>query len=139
MTGHSYGSTTIGIAARDEGLDVDNMIFVGSPGVGVDNASDLGIDPDHVWSSTNPDDVIQYGTVHGTDPTSEDFGGNTFTSDATREGESPWNSGGNVPLGAAGGMVAAVDGAIDNHSAYWDEGNQARRNMALIITGQMEG
>jgi hypothetical protein len=138
MTGHSYGSTTIGVTARDQGLDVDNMIFVGSPGVGVDNAADLGIDPDNVWASTNSDDVIQYGTVHGENPNSEDFGGNTFTSDATREGERPFNSGGNVPLGAAGGLVAELDGALENHSAYWDEGNAARDNMAFIITAQPE-
>jgi hypothetical protein len=136
MTGHSYGSTTVGIAARDEGLNVDNMIFVGSPGVGVDNASDLGVDEDNVWASRNSDDVIRFGMVHGEDPTDEDFEGNVFTSDATREGERPYHGGGDVLLGATSGFVAAADGAVANHSAYWDEGNAARDNMAYIITGQ---
>jgi pimeloyl-ACP methyl ester carboxylesterase len=133
MTGHSYGSTTIGIAARDEGLNVDNMIFVGSPGVGVDSAADLNIDPDNVYASRNEEDIIGiardvdiasagegilYPTVddemvHGIDPTSDAFGGQEFTSEATR------------------------DGAKENHSAYWDEANDiGRRNMALIMTGQ---
>jgi hypothetical protein len=25
---------------------------------------------------------------------------------------------------------------VDNHSAYWDQGNPARKNIALIVTGQ---
>jgi hypothetical protein len=149
MTGHSYGSTTIGVAARDEGLDVDNMIFVGSPGVGVESAEDLGIPPENVWASRNEEDVIEWAAdeasngaaaaaatsgggpliaaaagglaywltpdedmIHGTDPYAEEFGGNTFTSDATR------------------------DSAMGNHSAYWDDGNASRKNMAYIITGE---
>ena len=134
MTGHSYGSTTVGIAARDEGLDVDNMIFVGSPGVGVDNAESLGIDPENVWASRNPDDVIQFGMLHGEDPTSDDFGGNTFASEATAEGERPFQ--GNSYLNAAAGVIAAIDGSVENHSAYWSEGNVSRENMAFIVTGQ---
>ncbi|MFC4334044.1 alpha/beta hydrolase [Salininema proteolyticum] len=119
-TGHSYGTTAIGIAARDEGLDVDNMVFVGSPGVGVDKAEDLGIDPGNVWSSTNSEDVIQYSPefLHGTDPISDEFGGNTFHSDATRG--------------------SGVTSALENHSAYWDERNRSRDNMANIVTGQEE-
>lgn len=125
MTGHSYGSTTIGVTAREEGLNVDNMIFVGSPGVGVDSAEDLGIDADNVWASLNEEDMISWARpemfrvdgdydrmIHGTDPTSESFGGNTFISEATR------------------------DGAKANHSAYWDKENGiGRRNIANIITG----
>lgn len=120
MTGHSYGSTTVGTAARDEGLAVDNMIFIGSPGVGVDSAEDLGINPDNVWASRNPADVIQFTMFHGEDPTGDEFGGNTFFSDVSRD-LSRWNPG---------------PGMIDNHSAYWDEGNVSRENMALIVTGQ---
>lgn len=161
MTGHSYGSTTVGIAAREEGLDVDNMIFVGSPGVGVDSAADLGIDPSHVWASRNEEDVIGYATednehmavgaaagsavgpggmafgagigyltadhdemIHGTDPTADSFGGQTFTSEATRDGTGEW--------------YEPWADTVSNHSAYWDEGNDARDNMAYIITG-LEG
>jgi pimeloyl-ACP methyl ester carboxylesterase len=158
MTGHSYGSTTVGIAAREEGLDVDNMIFVGSPGVGVDSAEDLGIDPENVWASRNEEDVIGEATednqrmaagaaatwwtgpgmavgagigyltadhdemIHGTDPTADSFGGREFSSDASRDGTGEW--------------YEPWADAVSNHSAYWDEGNVARENMAFIITGQ---
>jgi pimeloyl-ACP methyl ester carboxylesterase len=126
ITGHSYGSTTVGVAAREEGLDVDNMIFVGSPGVGVDHAEDLGINPDNVWASLNEGDVISYARpdlyiggdydnmIHGNDPSREEFGGRTFHSEES-DGD-----------------------AIEDHGAYYEDGNPARHNMALIITGQSE-
>ncbi|MFD8492808.1 alpha/beta hydrolase [Amycolatopsis sp. NPDC059657] len=41
--GHSYGTTVIGHAARDEHLAVDDIVFVASPGVGVNHASELGL------------------------------------------------------------------------------------------------
>lgn len=137
MTGHSYGSTAIGVTARDEGLDVDNMIFVGSPGVGVDSAAGLGINPDNVWASRNESDIIAAGMVHGEDPTSDAFGGNTFTSDATREGERLTEAN-NFALAPANAASAWLTEAIANHSAYWDAGNASRENMAFVVTDQQE-
>jgi len=60
VLGHSYGSLVVGMAARDHGLAADSLVFVGSPGVGVDHASDLRVPADRVWASTAHDDVIQY-------------------------------------------------------------------------------
>ncbi|MFC4337452.1 alpha/beta hydrolase [Salininema proteolyticum] len=138
-TGHSYGTTVVGTAAKEEGLDVDNMIMVASPGTGVDNASELGIDPDNVWSTRNDEDIIGLAgggvlneiptddfrlsilqglvgdeMIHGTDPTTDGFGGQTFESSAPGETRT------------------------DNHSTYWDDGNPARFNMAMIMTGQSD-
>ncbi|GAB7185273.1 hypothetical protein ATKI12_5104 [Kitasatospora sp. Ki12] len=99
--GHSYGSLVVGKATQQPGgLPVDDIVLVGSPGVGVDKASQLGIGADHVyvgtakydpvadapspgmlipgWAAveaiTNPD-----GSWHGTDPASESFGGQRFS------------------------------------------------------------
>lgn len=43
--GHSYGSLTVGTAAKQSGgiPGVDDIILLGSPGVGVDKAEDLGV------------------------------------------------------------------------------------------------
>jgi len=132
LLGHSYGSTTIGVATHDYQLAVDNMIFVGSPGVDVNSASDLGINPDNVWASRNEEDIIglahevnlhaESGSViypvveeemiHGTDPTSPEFGGREFTSEATR------------------------DGAVANHSAYLDADTKSLLNISYIVTDQ---
>jgi hypothetical protein len=59
VLGHSYGSLVAGVTARDRGLDADDLVFVGSPGVGVDRAADLGLSPRDVWSSTAANDPVQ--------------------------------------------------------------------------------
>jgi Alpha/beta hydrolase len=60
VLGHSYGSLVVGDAAADPGLATDGVVFVGSPGVGVDTAADLHVPAGHVWSTTSRSDVIQY-------------------------------------------------------------------------------
>jgi hypothetical protein len=59
VLGHSYGSLVAGVTARDRGLDTDELVFVGSPGVGVDEADDLRMDDGHVWASTAANDPVQ--------------------------------------------------------------------------------
>ncbi|WP_433387724.1 alpha/beta hydrolase [Micromonospora sp. KLBMP9576] len=59
VLGHSYGSLVVGTAARDHGLAAGALVFVGSPGVGVAHAGELGLPPGQVWASTAPDDVIR--------------------------------------------------------------------------------
>lgn len=113
LTGHSYGTTMIGVAAASEGVDADNIVFTASPGVGIDTASALGIDEENVYATRNERDVIQYGMVHGADPTSEAFGAEAFHSDAV-----------------------GVD-PVGNHSTYWDDGNMVGREaMGAIFAGK---
>ncbi|WUJ12389.1 alpha/beta hydrolase family protein [Actinoplanes sp. NBC_00393] len=119
MIGHSYGTTTVGIAAHEKGLAVNGLIFVGSPGVGVDSASDLYIQGDagDVWASTAANDVIQLTGVDdnmrfGENPANPGFGGRQFTSDP------------------------GSFNPVEAHSDYWDPNNPSRRNIAFIVTGQ---
>lgn len=115
VVGHSYGSTTIGYAARGSGLDADELVFVGSPGVGVEHAADLrGVSADHVWATRATHDLVRWlpDFWFGEDPTSDEFGGRAFDSHPGR---------------VIGGLAA--------HSAYWDDGNPSRRGIAGIITG----
>ncbi|WP_432050608.1 alpha/beta hydrolase [Verrucosispora sp. NA02020] len=136
VLGHSYGSLVVGTAARDHGLAADALVFVGSPGVGVGHASELGVPPEQVWASTAPDDVIRLtrppdelarqavlgaspvGTVldwlagsdderwFGRDPAEPGFGGRTF------------------PSGRYG------------HTGYWDPANPALDGMARVVLGR---
>ncbi|SNR53553.1 Alpha/beta hydrolase [Haloechinothrix alba] len=125
VLGHSYGSTVIGHAAGtdDDGepnLDVDNMVFVGSPGVGVGHASELGIDTENVYATTAENDVIR-GTprfVHDKQPISADFGAHEFPSDPGPDGD--WYT-----LGYSG----------DAHSAYWHDDSDSLENIVTIAVG----
>ncbi len=118
VLGHSYGSTVIGHAARGSDFDADAVVFVGSPGVGVDHVSELtGVHADQVWATTAKHDVIglvpDWGSTHGKDPSEADFGARVFASDQ--------------------GSFFDMTGA---HSAYWEAKNSARENIAMIVTGQ---
>ncbi len=58
--GHSYGSRTVGAATQLGGgiPGVDDIVFVGSPGVGVDSAVELGVGQDHVFVGAAANDVV---------------------------------------------------------------------------------
>ncbi len=130
--GHSYGSTTTGHAAHDHGLDVDELVFVGSPGVGgdTDNAGDTGVDPEHVWAGANSRDPVTYlanhGWVHletlggaglGDDPAEDDFGANRFQAeDESRPGYPDFGQ----------------------HSRYFDHDTESLYNIGQIINGNGE-
>lgn len=109
VLGHSYGSTVVGNAASmDGGLGADDIVAVGSPGMGVNKAEDLNIDPDHVWIGTSQGDGVANGFADfnlGDNPTEEPFGGNNFKVD---------HNGG--------------------HSDYWK--GDALTNQGLIIAGK---
>jgi hypothetical protein len=140
VLGHSYGSVVVGEAQRAGGLHADDLIFVGSPGVGVDNVSDLHMSGSHVWSSHTGNDPIvgvarnmrdtvvaasvgvvvpgaiiaDFGSDHllyGTNPDSPDFGGQHFVSQDS-------------------------DVGIRAHSAYWDPYSQSLTNIGHIVAGQ---
>ncbi|MER5641914.1 alpha/beta hydrolase [Kitasatospora sp. NPDC002227] len=113
VIGHSYGSTAVGVAAQgDGGLHADDIVALGSPGMGTDNARNLNIDPGHVWVEAASDDpVANYasGLTLGPDPSDQSFGGNDVTVDT------------------------------HGHSGYWDPGSQSLRNQGLIIAGKPPG
>ncbi|MFJ8887979.1 alpha/beta hydrolase [Streptomyces sp. NPDC102402] len=58
--GHSYGSRTVGAATQQgDGIPgVDDIVLVGSPGVGVDRAEDLGVGREHVFVGSAENDVV---------------------------------------------------------------------------------
>ncbi|MFJ1595517.1 alpha/beta hydrolase [Streptomyces sp. NPDC088261] len=58
--GHSYGSFTVGTAAqRDSGIPgADDIILLGSPGVGADRAEALGVGRSHVFVGAAENDPV---------------------------------------------------------------------------------
>ncbi|MFC8717486.1 alpha/beta hydrolase [Kitasatospora sp. NPDC057198] len=126
IIGHSYGSTTVGYAMRDRSLPVDGVMFVGSPGTGVDHAKDLGIAPERVWAARGDDDSISW--ARSSDP--GDLAGDAFSSDNhLMYGRDPVN-------GGFGGNVIPTDPGT-GHSDYWKEHSTSLRVMGHVITGEL--
>ncbi|WP_329111090.1 alpha/beta hydrolase family protein [Micromonospora sp. NBC_01699] len=133
VLGHSYGSLVVGSTARDHGLAADQVVFLGSPGVGVDRAADLDLPAGRVWASAADNDVIRYAAapdelvrrlvlstaLPGVGPLVA-FG---RPADDLRFGADPSGP-------AFGGQV--FPGRSDGHTGYWDAGNPALDAVARI-------
>ncbi|MFD9692658.1 alpha/beta hydrolase [Kitasatospora sp. NPDC059088] len=113
LMGHSYGSYVVGVAARDDGgANANDILALGSPGMGVEGSWQLNVDPKHVWVGTAKDDFIQTftDTVLGNGPQYRDF-------DAQR-----------IQIDTSG------------HGGYWDSGpggaSESLQNQGRIIAGR---
>ncbi|MEU8245922.1 alpha/beta hydrolase [Nonomuraea sp. NPDC048916] len=109
VLGHSYGSLVTGKTAQlRPGKLADELIFVGSPGVGVDHATELGLPAGHVWVGEDRNDPVAMLGRFGRDPGSSSFGARHF------------------PVGRS---------LLQNaHSSYWDPYSASLRNLGLITT-----
>ncbi|WP_156726824.1 alpha/beta hydrolase [Streptomyces apocyni] len=58
--GHSYGSRLVGAATQEDGgiPGADDIVLLGSPGVGVDKAEDLGVGKGHVFVGAADNDPV---------------------------------------------------------------------------------
>ncbi|MFF2330734.1 MULTISPECIES: alpha/beta hydrolase [unclassified Streptomyces] len=139
--GHSYGSLTVGQATQQPGgIPADDVVLVGSPGVGVDKAADLGVGADHVYVGAAENDQVthlptpnlleyiapgsEYGPKKnwfGTDPADNHFGGHHFS----------------VAPGEDSGFTGLVTGDLPAHSIYFDpvDGGDSLNNIASVVAG----
>jgi alpha/beta hydrolase family protein len=131
VVGHSYGSLVVGQAAAVGENLADEVVFVGSPGVGVNSAAQLHAPPGHVWSSTSRSDVIQYAAVSprglADELTRTGFG----VVEPERHlwfGENPSD-----PQFGARVFASRPDGG---HLGYWDPGSRSLDALAAITLGR---
>ncbi len=124
VIGHSYGSTVVGAAASGgHQLAADNVIAVGSPGMLVDHAGDLSLDPGgHVYAMRAQNDIIGVAGeatqwTLGPEPDKPEFGAVHLQADPGPAG----------PFGLP---------SVDAHSSYWSPENKALRNMGSVIAGK---
>jgi hypothetical protein len=137
--GHSYGSLTVGEATQQPGgLPADDVVLVGSPGVGVDRAADLGVGADHVYVGSAENDQVTHlpnpfvyispqstmgpnENYFGTDPADGAFGGHRF----------------GVAPGEDTGFTGLVTGNLPAHSLYFDptEGGDSLNSIASVVAG----
>ncbi|WP_461034276.1 alpha/beta hydrolase [Streptomyces mayteni] len=114
VVGHSYGSTTVGAAdAGGNGLGVDDIIVLGSPGMTVSNVDELHIAPDRLWVGAASDD-----------PVAHNLSGLTL---------------GRSPQHFWFGDVQEMPVDTSGHSAYWTPDSASLENMGRIITGEAPG
>lgn len=142
LVGHSYGSLVIGVAERDGTVSADDIIALGSPGMGVDRADQLR-DPAQVWASTARNDVILLAPSPGETALGLGLGpaavvAGSVSDAVTRMNADLWH--GVDPSSAQfGGQVfssAVGTDPFDAHASYFDDGNPALQTMAEIVVGR---
>ncbi|MFE4606803.1 alpha/beta hydrolase [Streptomyces niveus] len=154
--GHSYGSLTVGTAAQQNGgiPGADDIILLGSPGVGVDKAEDLGVGRDHVYVGAADNDVVtqlpskqQAGVGFigaGAGPLGAYLLGDIADQgdDDLYFGKDPASQafGANRFLVGDGPHPILDMGGIDAHSEYFtpDKDTVSANNIALIVAGVPE-
>lgn len=129
VIGHSYGSTVVAEAAlAGDGLATDDLVTAGSPGMHTDHASDLQLDPRHVWAGSAEDDPVS--NPHGHHGKYVDYipivGTWIDSAEDGMHGISPQD-----PLFGANQYHVDTSG----HSAYWTEGSESLTNQANIVVG----
>jgi len=96
VVGHSYGSTTTGLALQREGMTVDQVALIGSPGVGGEatTVADLHLNRSQVFvGSASRDLVTSITTVLpindflGLDPSLDTFGATRFKAESVKRGD----------------------------------------------------
>ncbi len=106
VVGHSYGTVVVGRAMR-EGLDVDHVVAVGSPGMDARDRSDLKSPTVSLWATRHRgEDLIPLVPTHGEDPAARGFHAKRFRSDG-----------------------------VKHHSDYFRKDTVALGNIARIATG----
>ncbi|MBO0805362.1 MAG: hypothetical protein J2P25_20070 [Nocardiopsaceae bacterium] len=131
MIGHSYGSLTVGRAASRTvsvgapGTLADRLAFVGSPGVGVQQASQLGVNPDNVWAGISP---FKFPEMWEGDP----IGLLRYPND---QGKPEMPFGADPASPDFGGKIMGVDPG-KGHMDYFDSGSESLKNLGYLANGQ---
>ena len=120
LFGHSYGSTTSGMAATlvNEGV-VDDIVLAGSPGAGVQHVSEYHVPEGHAWVSAAP---YAYDVVQGL--------GTDFNF-----GKNPDTMGGFNRLSGDVGPAPAKYDPVGLHMEYFTDETQAQYEIAGVMAG----
>ena len=136
VVAHSYGSVLAGIAAAD-GIEADSLVFVGSPGTTLDDATEARLrDGGAVWAALADGDPIGLGVdplesyrwwwgLHPLIPVVGMF-------ESLRRREDLWH-GANPASGEFGAWRITTEGS-SGHSEYFEAGTLD--NLAAIVEGR---
>ncbi|MFE9853756.1 alpha/beta hydrolase [Streptomyces sp. NPDC005780] len=154
--GHSYGSRTVGAATQQGGgiPGVDDIVLVGSPGVGVDRADELGVGKEHVFVGAAENDVVTklpskpQGAVGAVGMAVAGPAGAYLLGEvADKEDDELWFGqdpaseafgARRFPVGDGPRLVGGQGLSIDAHSQYFDPDRDASsaNSIALVAAGQ---
>ncbi|WP_433871464.1 alpha/beta hydrolase [Saccharopolyspora sp. CA-218241] len=112
--GHSYGSTTTGYALQGGGHGVDDVVLYGSPGMGTEEVSDLGVPEGNAYLLEAKNDPVADFSRFGGDPSHMDG----FTQLSTEKSEH--------------------GSAVTGHSDYLDGDTTSQHNVATVVAGVPE-
>ncbi|MFJ9685963.1 alpha/beta hydrolase [Streptomyces bacillaris] len=152
--GHSYGSLTVGTAAKQSGgiPGVDDVILLGSPGVDAQKATELGVGKDHVFVGAADNDPVTHLPSKGEAALGWALGGPA----GVRAGRDLFDVGnddlyfGKDPASEAfGAQRFEVDdgprmvleaGMFSAHSQYFDpvKDRESAANIARVVVGRPE-
>lgn len=120
LFGHSYGSTTSGMAATlvNDGV-VDDIVLAGSPGAGVQHVSEYHVPEGHAWVSAAP---YAYDMVQGL--------GTDFNF-----GKNPDTMGGFNRLSGNVGPAPDEYDPVGLHMEYFTDKTQAQYEIAGVMAG----
>ena len=135
LVGHSYGSSTSGMAATKVKYGViDDLVLCGSPGMGTYDAKNYHVDQNHLWVSGVPkgDSVQGMGAFRGgivgslgKNPMDSDSGFTHLSDDATGSPKYKNDAPASVPS----------NGNFKNHSIYLENGTETLQDIGRVVAG----
>lgn len=154
LVGHSYGSTTSGMAAtKVKSGVIDDLVLFGSPGMGTFNSNDYHVDEAHRWVSGVPkgDSVQGLGGILrrkigrfglGKNPMDADSGFTHLSDDATGyEGydhNAPPSNPGIYALDTIGRFLTGMRPSLPsfaNHNIYLEQGTETLQDIGRVVAG----
>ncbi|HEY0216883.1 MAG TPA: alpha/beta hydrolase, partial [Cellulomonas sp.] len=114
---HSYGTHVAGLAAQQT-TAIDDLVVMGSPGIGVDSAGETSVPTGHVYVTEATQDPVADADWFGADPQSRAFGA--------------------VPLQSDGGAHPLADETTlpsSGHSEYYLPDSESLWNISAVTVG----
>jgi hypothetical protein len=121
LLGHSYGSTTAGLALQQE-TGVDDVVFFGSPGVGTNHVEDLDVAPSHTYYIEAGWDPVGDLGVFGMDPSHMSGIEHASAKEST-------------VLDPVTGEVRTFN-EVTGHNSYLVDDSTSQYNMSVIVAGE---
>ena len=118
LAAHSYGSLVAGLTMRTS-TPVDDLVLVGSPGVGAHCVDELHLPAGHVYVGEAQGDFVADLDYFGTDPASRAFGAISFQTDGSIDSDGTMTSTPSI-----------------GHSEYYLPGSESLQNIVSVVVGK---